>query len=305
MSAFHSKTIEIKSFAKLNLFLDVLGKRPDGFHELETVFERISLHDTIRLTSLPSGGIVVKSNSSEIPKDHTNIAFKAAELVSRSYGIKNGIKIEILKNIPVGAGLAGGSSNAASVLLGLNRLFSLKLSKKKLLEFADKLGSDVAFFIYDRTFALGRGRGGELSSLSLPKNLKIWHILFSPGIKVLTKDVYGLLDREEKRSVPGGTNMLTKKTHNVNILASCLRRQDIDLLNQNIYNRLSGTVMNAYSFVSDIKTELNSFGLKYVHMSGSGPTLFTVFKTRAEAEKIFKKLLKRFKKLKISLTSSA
>lgn len=306
MSSSVSRSIEIPSYAKLNLFLDVLSKRPDGYHELVTLFERISLHDTIRLTALSSDEIVIFSRGEDIPTDKTNLAYRAADLVKRSMGIKTGVKIEIEKNIPVGAGLAGGSSNAAAVLVGLNKLFCLKLSKKTLLGYADRLGSDVAFFIFNKPFAIGRGRGGELSTVALPKKIKLWHILFSPGIKVLTKDVYGLLDREEGLKMKAKTNMLTKKNHDVKILSAFLKSMDMVLLNQNIYNRLSETVMKSYSLVSDLKTELNRFGLKYVHMSGSGPTLFCIFKTRSEAQNMYDKLMLKFKnKLKISLTTGA
>ncbi len=284
------KFIEIPSFAKLNLFLDVLNKRTDGYHELVTLFERISLHDMIRLTVIPSDDIVVASRGEAIPTDSSNLAYQAAELLRRSQSIKKGIKIEIQKNIPVGAGLAGGSSNAAAVLFGVSKLFGLNLSRNTLISYANRLGSDVAFFIFNRPFAVGRGRGGELKTANVPKKVKLWHILFAPHIKVMTKDVYGLIDREEKRP----TNILTKKTHDVNILISNLRKKDLVLLNQNVYNRLSGTVMKSYRLVSELKSDLLQAGLKFVHMSGSGPTLFTVFKSKKEAQSAYDRLSNQF-----------
>jgi 4-diphosphocytidyl-2-C-methyl-D-erythritol kinase len=272
---------------------------------------------------MPQDEIVISCDSSDIPSDHRNLAYKAADLIKRSYRIKKGVKIRIKKKIPVAAGLGGGSSNAAAVLLGLNKLFALRLDSKALIMFANKLGSDVAFFILDKKFALGTARGGDLEPVSVPKNAKLWHLLFVPAIKVMTKDVYGLVDKEEEgkikakkpqkslkltHSAASGVNtkrlpsvsilretkVLTKKRYDVNILLSYLRQRDILLLNQNVYNRLSATVMKSYSLVSALKSDLLQFGLKSVHMSGSGPTLFTIFKTQKEAQLVFAKIRSRF-----------
>lgn len=289
-----SRSLTLSSPAKLNLFLDCLYKRPDGYHELETLFERISLEDTLRLTVLCSDEIVIASKSPDIPLDKENLAYRAAHLIKQSRGVKKGVKIEIEKNIPVGAGLGGGSSNAASVLLGMNKLFDLRLKRKTLISYANRLGSDVAFFVLNKSFAIGRGRGGELTPVSVPRKVKIWHILFFPPIKVLTRDVYGLLDKEEKGAKKGKILRLTKEGHDVNILIPLLRRNDIFSLNRNIYNRLSENVMKSYSSVSQLKTALLKFGLKSVHMSGSGPTLFSVFKTQGEAQRALDKLQRRF-----------
>ena len=316
------QTLVISSHAKLNLFLDVFGKKADGYHEIETLFERISLSDTLYLTEIASDEVIIFSQNRDIPSDQTNLAAQAARLIKDSLGISKGVKIEIEKNIPVGAGLAGGSSNGASVLLGLNKLFGLHLNKKTLLSYANRLGSDVAFFVFNKKFAVGRGRGGELESVSVPKNVILWHILFVPHAKILTKDVDQLLDQEiwrfpkskslkltrwtgEKQgkkdplsasalSKVSYTKMLTKKVHDVNILLSLLKSQNIGLLNRHIYNRLSETVMKSYRFVSELKSDLMKSGLKHVHMSGSGPALFTTFKQKQEAERLYSALKDRF-----------
>lgn len=292
------KALQISSPAKLNLFLEVLNRRPDGYHNIQTLFERISLSDTVFLSEVPQDEIVVSSSSPDIPSDHRNLAYKAADLIKRSCRIKKGVKIKIQKKIPVAAGLGGGSSNAAAVLLGLNKLFNLKLDNKALITLANRLGSDVAFFILDKKFALGMARGGELKPVFVPKNIKLWHLLFVPPIKIMTKDVYGLVDREEeaikKAKKQKKSLKLTKKIYDVNILLSYLRQGDLFLLNQNVYNRLSATVMESYSLVSALKSDLLQFGLKSVHMSGSGPALFTIFKTQKEAQGAFQKLRSRF-----------
>lgn len=290
----HTKSILVNAPAKLNLFLDVFDKRPDGYHGLVTLFERITLFDRIRLTPLSDEGIVVSSESPDIPLDENNLVYKAADLIKRSRGIRQGIKIEIEKNIPVGAGLGGGSSNAAAVLLALNKIFSLKLTEKTLIAYANRLGSDVAFFVFDRNFAIGRDRGGALERVPLSKNVKLWHLLFVPRVKIITKDVYFLLDQEKKNQKSGenaqNSLKLTKNGDNVNILISSLKNGDLCLLNRNIYNRLSPTVMKSYRLVSELKTDLLKLGLEDVHMSGSGPTLFMNFAEKSDAQAIFQRI---------------
>ncbi len=292
-----AKHIKIASHAKLNLFLDVLNKRIDGYHNILTLFERISLSDYITLTEINSDEIIISSRNKDIPCDEANLAYRAADLIKRSQGVLRGIKIEIEKNIPVGAGLGGGSSNAASVLLGLNHLFRLKLNRKTLIAYANQLGSDVAFFILNTRFAVGTDKGGDLKIAPVPDNIKLWHLLFVPEVKVMTRDIYGLFDKEEnalkKAKKRGKSLKLTKKTYDVNILLSHLKRRDIFLLNQNIYNRLSVTVMKSNRLVSALKTDLLKLGLGSVHMSGSGPALFSVFRDKRGAQRVLKKLRDR------------
>lgn len=294
MSANRVKSLVLNSPAKLNLFLDVLKKRSDGYHDLLTLFERITLFDKIHLTALCHDAIVISSKSPDIPLDGNNLVYKAAELIKRSQGIRQGVKIEIDKFIPVGAGLGGGSGDAATVLLGLNKLFCLKLDKEALIAYANRLGSDVAFFVFNRNFAVGTGRGGELKKAALPIKTKLWHLLFIPHIKVITKEVYFLLDQEEKLQKKAKKSQeslkLTKKVDNVNMLISSIKNNDLNSLNRNIYNRLSSTVMNSYRLVSEFKNDLLKLGLEQVHMSGSGPTLFMNFKTKSAAQEIFKRI---------------
>ena len=158
------RVLKVSSSAKLNLYLEVLDKRPDGYHNLRTVFERISLSDTITLKEIGTPEIKIISDSKEIPCDRRNLAYKAAEILKEDLGIEKGLEIRIKKIIPVGAGLGGGSSNAASVLLGLNRLWRLGLSRRRLLGYAARLGSDVSFFIYDCPYALGTSRGKDTAA---------------------------------------------------------------------------------------------------------------------------------------------
>lgn len=289
----HSPTrvLVVSSPAKLNLFLDVLSRRPDGYHNILTLFERISLSDTLKLTPLASDAIVIDSRSREIPLDSRNLAYRAATLIKRTQGIACGVKIEIQKNIPVGSGLGGGSSNAASVILGLNDLFGLRLPQKTLIAYANRIGSDVAFFILRKSFALGRGRGGTMTPVRLPPCLRLWHVLFVPVVRVMTQDVYDRWDKDAARAVPhsraGQSLGLTKKATDVKILLSLIRKKRILPLNRRIYNGLSETVMKSYGLVSALKDELLASGVGCVHMSGSGCALFTVHRTQGEAEKLY------------------
>lgn len=291
------RSLVLASPAKLNLYLDVVGRRKDGYHDLVTLFERISLCDRLRLTPLSSPKIVVVTSCPDIPLGPTNLAYKAADLMRRTYGIKKGLKIDLEKNIPAGAGLGGGSSNAATVLMGCHKLFRLGLSKKTLIDHANTLGSDVAFFILDKKYAIGRGRGGELTPLEGPGR-PWWHVLFFAPLEVLTKDVYNLLDKVEKgvkRGVHSGSILaLTKKAPNVNMLIPLLRKMDKFELDRKIYNRLSAIVLDAYSLVSELKSDLLKSGLDFVHMSGSGPTLFTVFGDERQARHVFRSTQRRF-----------
>jgi 4-diphosphocytidyl-2-C-methyl-D-erythritol kinase len=288
-----ANSLLLPSPAKLNLYLDVLGRRPDGYHELLTLFERISLCDTIRLTEIQTDEIVLSCDSRLIPCDATNLAWRAADLMRRSFGIKRGVKIEIQKRIPVGGGMGGGSSNAATVLSGMNRLFGMRLNRPVLIDLANRLGSDVAFFVSARRFAVGRGRGGELTGASIPSGVRLWHVLFVPPRNIITKDVYALFDRGSQRAKTGRnpqeTLTLTKNSENVNMLLSYLRRRDFCSLNRKIYNRLSEIVAESYGFVSELRADLSKLGFKWLHMSGSGPTLFVICKDQKYAQRVYDK----------------
>jgi len=283
----------LSSPAKLNLCLDILGRRPDGYHELLTLFERISLCDTIRLTEIRTDEIVLSCDSRQVPSDAANLAWRAADLMRRSFGIKKGVKIELQKRIPVGSGMGGGSSNAATVLLGMNRRFGMRLGRPALIDLANRLGSDVAFFVSGRRFAIGRGRGGDLTGVSIPAGVRLWHVLFVPPKNIITKDVYALFDRGSQKAKTGRNPQeiltLTKNRDNVNILLSCIKRRDFCSLNRKIYNRLSEIVIESYGFVSELKADLSKLGFKWLHMSGSGPTLFVICKDQKYAQRVYDK----------------
>lgn len=184
-------SITVKAHAKVNLFLKVLSKRRDSCHNIVTIFERISLADTIRISKIRKG-IIVGSDVpiTRNPKD--NLAYKAAEAVLRCGKVKLGVKIEIKKKIPIAAGLGGGSSDAAVVLKGINKLFCLRLSDKVLLNIAKELGADVPFFVLDTAFAVGKGRGDKLKVIR--SKSRFWHLIIKAGSKTATKDIYRAFD---------------------------------------------------------------------------------------------------------------
>lgn len=272
----------LNSYAKLNLYLEVLNIRKDKFHNIKTIFERINLHDTIILKSRADKQIKIFSNSKEIPLDSSNLAFRSAKLLQDDLAVAKGVDIKIIKRIPVGSGMGGGSSNAATVLLGLNKLWKLDLSKEKLVNFAKKIGSDVPFFIYDCSFAYGRGRGDNILPLNLLSSTKLWHILVVPKIKVSTPAVYKGWDNK--------TQELTSLKGNDKIILSALMKKDPALISIALFNSLESVTSRMHPVLNIIREKLGLLGLKSVLMSGSGPAIFSVSLTKKEAVLAFKKL---------------
>lgn len=264
----------LKSPAKVNLYLNVLGRRPNGYHEIETVIQAIDLCDRITLRRR-EGPIEVICDSQEVLTGFGNLAYRAAALLRKQTGQSQGVDIKIEKEIPVASGLGGGASNAAVVLLGLNRLWDLGLSSDRLIEFARSLGADVPFFVAKASSAIARGKGDELTALD--KSKTFWLILVTPQLKVYTKDVYGSLNILPFKTV------LTKREDNVKILIHALKKGDVDLLGKSLYNSLEDIVSKKYEVISQIKQHLLSWGAKGALMSGSGPTVFGLTSNRKEA----------------------
>lgn len=268
------KKLVLNSPAKLNLYLNVLGKRSDGFHEIETVFERISLSDQISLRLNSTGTIRIKCLAQDVPTGPKNLAYQAASLLKKDFSLKDGVEISIKKNIPVGSGLGGASSNAAVTLLGLNRLWHLNLSPRQLTSYARRLGSDVPFFLSGYRFALGRGRGDELKPLSGLG--RFWHLVVSPGRGVSTKSIYLGLNLSEG---------LTNTNNNVKMLICALKKRDFRQVSGCIYNSLEAVTQEQCPVVAKIKHYLQAQGLDIVGMSGSGSAVFAIVRTRKEAER--------------------
>jgi len=278
--------VVLKSYAKLNLYLEVLNRRKDNYHNIKTLFERISLCDKITLKSRPDKQIKIISHSPDIPKDSSNLAFRSAKLLQDSLKIDKGVEIKITKRIPVGSGMGGGSSNAAFVLLGLNKLWKLHLSRVKLVGFAKRIGSDVPFFIYNLPFALGEAKGDEIKPLSSLRGVRLWHVLVVPKIKVSTPMIYKNWDKN--REILG----LTRPKYNVNILTLALRRKDLAAVNLALFNNLEPITAKIYPELKPIRDKLNLLGLQSILMSGSGPAIMAIASSRKEAVSAYRQLKK-------------
>ena len=255
--------IKFKTPAKINLGLHIHGKREDGFHELETIFQMVSLYDDVDLELL-SSGIKLECDSPGVPTDDTNLAYKAANLLRQSYQVEDkGVSIRLKKNIPFGAGLGGGSGNAAGVLMGLNHLWNLKIEREKLSKLAAELGSDVPFFLTSPC-ALGMGRGEKLKALKPCAKFQV--LLVFPGFPVATSWVYQNLKLK-----------LTKRENNISILRKNLSLSDITSLGSQLYNDLEPLVIQRFPEVQVVKDELGAWGALGVLLSGSGSTVFGIF----------------------------
>ena len=272
-----TQSITLKAPAKVNLFLDVLGKRSDGYHDIVTVFERIDICDKITISKKAHKGITVSCNGG-IP-ERENLAYKAACLIFSKGRLKEGLNVEIKKKIPVASGLGGGSSDAASTLIGINKLFKLDYRKDVLMELAKSIGADVPFFVSERSFAIGKERGDRIGTLSFkPPNM--WHLIVFPGIKKLTKDIYRALGL-----------VLTKRGSDVKILLHALKRGDLHLIKEAAYNRLEDPALDRHPGLSALKSNLVRLGMEGALLAGSGPTIFAIMRTRKEAVSLKEKIL--------------
>ncbi|MDD4980986.1 MAG: 4-(cytidine 5'-diphospho)-2-C-methyl-D-erythritol kinase [Candidatus Omnitrophica bacterium] len=283
------KKLSLKSYAKLNLYLEVLKPRSDGYHDIKTVFEKIGLCDKIVLKARPDKKIKLTCNLPAVPKGQTNLAYRGAQLLRKALHIDQGVDIRIIKHIPVAAGLGGGSSNAASVLLGLNKLWGLALSKNKLARLAANIGSDVPFFIYDYPFAEGCGRGDKIRPLKAISGLRLWHILIVPKFGVSTPLIYKKWDKTLEKNKKAG---LTRPGQDVKILTLALKARNSALLRESLFNSLEQVTVRLYPQIGRIREQLLRKGVKSILMSGSGPAVFGICSSKKEALFLYRQLKK-------------
>ncbi len=272
------KTLRIRAHAKINLYLDVVGKRDDGYHNLETVFHSIALHDEIILRERSTTGIKVLCDHPHVPLDTHNLAYRAADALSNLVDGFGGLEIQINKRIPVAAGLAGGSANAAAVLVGVNTLFSLGLSNKTLMTIGTKLGADVPFCIQGGA-AFGTGIGDILTPL--PPLIDLPIVIINPGIAISTKDIFQNLNIT-----------LTKPTNESIIICTCVEKGDVVGVGRNLYNLLETQVFSKHTILASLKTQLSAqSGCYGALMSGSGASIFSLMEnsvTAKQCESLFK-----------------
>ena len=279
--------------AKVNLFLKTLRKRKDGYHDILSLMQPVSLYDEIILGVEDGKGIFIACDNKSIPCDQTNLVYRAAEAFSKAAGISKKLSINIKKNIPVAAGLGGGSSNAATVLKALNEIVSANVSVEKLMQIGAALGSDVPFFIAGKA-CIASGRGEILDPVELPR---FWYILINPGFPVSTHWVYQNLN-------------LTKTQENINITISKVkafccggRLEDPQILHSILINDLEDVTIRKHPGIKKIKKVLIDFGAVGALMSGSGPTVFGIFRSEDNTRKTFGQIKKdqRFKDMAVFL----
>lgn len=259
----------VKAFAKINLSLDIVGKREDGYHLLEMVMQNIDLHDDILIEEIDEG-IILSCNKEYVPVDERNIAYKAAKLLIQAKNIDKGVRIEITKRIPVAAGLAGGSADAAAVLIGMNELFGLGMSTEELMVEGLRLGADVPYCIVGGT-CLCEGVGEIVTPLKPFKDLVV--LLVKPPFGVSTKDAYGSFEIDK-----------INKHVNTEKLIKAMDEKDLDGVNYYSRNLLENVVLRKYPVLKNIKQTLARNGSVVTLMSGSGPTIYGIFKDIRGAE---------------------
>lgn len=272
--------INLKSRAKINLSIDVLGKRNDGYHIVEMIMQTIDLYDYIEISERDDNKINIKSNNVNIPLNEDNIVYKASNLIKGKFNINKGLDIYIQKNIPVAAGMAGGSSNAAAILVGLNEMWNLNISEQDLMDIGLKLGADVPFCINGGA-SLAQGIGEKLTKINCLNGTYI--LVCKPDIFVSTAEVYKNLDM----------NKVPKRPNN-KFLINCLENQEIKVLAENMVNVLESVTSNNYEDINKIKNIMIEYGALGSMMSGSGPTVFGLFDEYEKAIKASEYLKKQY-----------
>lgn len=257
------ESIRLKARAKINLGLDVLGKREDGYHEVRMIMQTIGIYDRIIINKIPEDEIRIVSNLSFLPVNENNLIYKAAKLLKDKYNFAGGVEVNLNKFIPVAAGMAGGSTDAASTLFGINKLFDLGLSTKTMMELGVGIGADVPYCVMRGT-ALAEGIGEKLTRLkSVPH---MWIVIAKPSINVSTKLVYENFDM-------GGVS-----THpDIDGIISAINEQNIEQIALRMGNVLETVTIPLYPVIQDIKNDMITHGAYNAMMSGSGPTVFGIF----------------------------
>ena len=279
--------MRIKAYAKINISLDIIGKREDGYHLLEMIMQAIDLYDEINIEKQKEG-ISIKCNKPYVPTDERNLAYRAAKIFMEKYNINSGVSINIKKNIPVCAGLAGGSTDGAAVLKLMNKFFNVNASDEELMELGLKLGADVPYCIKGGT-ALCKGIGEDVTELSGFKDKIV--VLVKPPFGVSTKSVYQEFDLNKVRSHP-----------NTDLLIKAIEDDDLHLVSHNMKNLLENVTLRKHKILINIKEEMKRYGASGTMMSGSGPTVFAFFDDMLKAQKCFEKMKTRYNDVFITRT---
>lgn len=281
--------ISLKALAKINLGLDVVRRRDDGYHEVRMIMQTINLFDRLEIKKIKEPAIKIHTNLFFLPVNENNLVYKAAKLLIDEFGIQEGVSVGLTKKIPVAAGMAGGSTDAAAMLFGMNRLFGLGLSKKQLMERGVKIGADVPYCIMRGT-ALAEGIGDKLSPL--PSMVKCPVLIAKPQISVSTKFVYQNLKLDDKTVHP-----------DIDRLIEDIRNKDLKAVSDHMGNVLESVTIPNYPVISQIKEQMMDSGAVGSMMSGSGPTVFGLFDDSRTAQLAFGKIKRSGLAKQVYLTS--
>ncbi|MBR4084172.1 MAG: 4-(cytidine 5'-diphospho)-2-C-methyl-D-erythritol kinase [Lachnospiraceae bacterium] len=258
-----------KAYAKINLGLDVIGVLPNGYHEVKMIMQTIGLYDVLTLEKIPQG-IVVTTDNGELPTDENNLIYKSAKLMIEKYRLPGGVRIHLEKNIPIAAGMAGGSTDAAATFIGMNELFEVGADEGALRELSVKIGADVPYCILGGT-ALAEGIGEKLSPLPAPKDCYL--LIAKPDINVSTKYVYEHLDAEGVEKHPDIDGMI-----------EALKQGSLEGIVERLGNVLETVTVKKYPIIQKIKKTMLENGAAGSLMSGSGPTVFGIFTEKEKAQ---------------------
>lgn len=268
--------IVCKAMAKVNLGLDVLRRRQDGYHEVRMIMQSVDLYDVLTFEKTEAAGIVIRTNKKNIPTDQRNLIYKAADLLMRKYSITDGLCVTLEKRIPMAAGMAGGSTDAAAVFVAINELFSLHMTQESMCELAVTIGADVPYCIVGGT-VLAEGIGEKLTKLADAPACTL--LIAKPSVGVSTKYVYENLHADKLRQHPDIDGMLT---------AIC--EDDLDGVAKRLGNVLETVTVKAYPVIEKLKSWMMEHGAVNALMSGSGPTVFGIYKEAQEAQRACEQL---------------
>ena len=271
--------IKLRARAKINLALDVIRKRKDGYHDVKMIMQQIDLYDDIEISEIPKKMIYINSNVHYVHNNRNDIAYKAAELLINKYPIDSGVEIKITKNIPVAAGLAGGSTDAAAVLMGMNQMFDLKIEKAELMDMSLSLGADIPFCIMGGC-AIAEGIGEKLTPI---KGLDAFVVLCKPNIRISTRNVYKKIKVNEIKEHP-----------NIDEIAGYIKNRDFLNIRKSTQNILESVTLEENEVVRIIKNKLLELRAEVALMSGSGPTVFGLYRDYVTAEFAYEKLKKLY-----------
>lgn len=267
--------LEIKAYAKINLGLDVVRRLENGYHEVKMVMQTVGIYDVITFEKAAEG-IVITTDSGELPTDENNLIYKAARLMKERYGVEEGVRIHLQKNIPIAAGMAGGSTDAAATLKGMNQLFDLNASRQELMEIGVKIGADVPYCVMGGT-ALAEGIGEKLTALKAAPECFV--LVAKPDINVSTKFVYEHLDAAGVAKHP-----------DIDGMVEAIAQGSLQGILDRMENVLESVTIPAHPIIDTIKNRMKELGAAGSLMSGSGPTVFGIFGDKEEAEKAYEQI---------------